>query len=174
MLEIFKNWISAMLCIGIFITFIRLIIPKTNLKKYIYSLIGIITIITVVSPIIDFMKNQSLEESVTQVLQNISNPSSGDVLDSEKYRQAQEENVKKEFIEEVKKDINLKLTQKGIKVENIEVFLNSTYDIEKVLVKIKKLDNKTSTLESVNKVVEYINKEYDISFSKIEVVEEGG
>ena len=36
MIEIFKNWIVSMLCIGIFTTIIQLIIPKTNLKKYIY------------------------------------------------------------------------------------------------------------------------------------------
>ena len=55
--EIFKSWISSMLCIGIFIAFVQLMMPKTNLKKYIYSLIGIVTILTVVSPIINMFEN---------------------------------------------------------------------------------------------------------------------
>ena len=46
MVDILKNWITTMLCIGIFLTFIQMIVPNTNLKKYIYSLIGVVTIIT--------------------------------------------------------------------------------------------------------------------------------
>ena len=50
MVDILKNWITTMLCIGIFLTFIQMIVPNTNLKKYIYSLIGVVTIITLILP----------------------------------------------------------------------------------------------------------------------------
>ena len=73
MIEIFKNWIVSMLCIGIFTTIIQLIIPKTNLKKYIYTLIGIVTITVIISPVIDMFKSNSMEDSVSEVLAKFSN-----------------------------------------------------------------------------------------------------
>ncbi|MEG0872562.1 MAG: stage III sporulation protein AF [Clostridia bacterium] len=174
MIDIFKNWISAMLGIGIFITFIQLILPKTNLKKYIYSLVGIVTILTVVAPVINIMKNKSVEQGARQVIDNISGYTNeyGEV-DVDKYREAKEVAVKEGFVEEIKKDVKEKLTVQGVAVESVDIFLNQTYDIEKIEVKIAKQSGDISTLGSVNSVVDYINKEYDIAYSKIVVIEEG-
>ena len=173
MIEIFKNWISSMLCIGIFITFVQLIIPKTNLRKYIYSLIGIVTVLTVVSPVIDFMKNETVENSVSQVIASISDTGEENSVDIEKYKNSKEEAVKQGFIDGIKRDIKTKLSLKGIVVKNVEIFLTEEYDIEKVQVNISKINQSASTMDSVNNVVNYINSEYDIEFSKIVVIEEG-
>ena len=176
MVDIFKNWISAMLCIGIFITFIQLIIPKTNLKKYIYSLIGIVTVLTVVSPVINLLKNQTVEESVTEVLQNISSTDTAQAYDNsdfEKYKEVKENAVKTGFVDSLKGDVTSKLKEKGVTVQSVEVFLDGDYNIEKMEIKIGKLNGTTATLSSVNGVVDYVHKEYDIDYSKIVVIEEG-
>lgn len=169
--EIFKSWISSMLCIGIFIAFIQLMMPKTNLKKYIYSLIGIVTILTVVSPIINMFENQTVETSVKEVLFNISgnNQSTSDIS---KVKLTTEELVKKEFLESVKVDIKSKLIKKGVGVNDVRILISNTYDIDKIEVYIKNIQKSSSTLDSVNKVVSYINSEYDIEYSKIIVIEE--
>lgn len=173
LVDIFKNWISSLLCIGIFITFIQLIMPKANLKKYIYSLIGIVTILTVVSPVINMFKNESVETSVEEVLNNISKGEKGSQVDEEKVKDITNENVKKEFIESIKKDITGKLNSKNITVKSINILINQNYDIEKVEVNIENIDKENSTLDSISKVVSYLNSEYDIDFSKITVIEEG-
>lgn len=173
MIEIFKNWITSMLCLGIFTTFIQLILPKTNLKKYIYSLVGIITIITVISPFINILKNPNVEEGVSQVLANITKNDNVSNIDSQKYKNDSESAVKEGFIDGVKNDIKLKLASKGVSVKNVDISVNENYDISKIEVYVKKLNKNTSTIASVNKVVEYINTEYDIEFSKITVIEEG-
>lgn len=49
MIENFRDWINALLCLGIFTTLIQLIMPKNNIRKYIYSLIGIVTIVVTMS-----------------------------------------------------------------------------------------------------------------------------
>lgn len=172
LIEIFKNWISAMLCIGIFITFIQLIMPKSNLKKYIYSLVGVLTVITVLSPVVNLFKNQSIETSLSQVLENISQDKNTAMVSSNLDSTTNQENVKKAFVESVKKDVSNKLTSQKVVVNNIQIIISGEYDIEKIDIKIKKLDGKEAKLSSVNEVVKYINEQYDIDFSKITVVEE--
>ena len=173
MIEIFKGWVSSMLCIGIIITFIQLIIPKTNLKKYIYSLIGIITIVTLVSPIISLIKDKKVEESVSQVIANIeSNTQSIDVVD-EKYQDKTESVVREGFAQNMKKDIINKLSQKGVNVKTIDIFMTEQYNIEKLKICIEKIEAKNSSIENVTSVIKYINEEYDLDFSKIEVIEDG-
>ena len=71
MLENFKSYINTLLCLGIFIKILQLIIPKNKSRKYIYSLTGIIMIITVISPIVNLLKNEKIEAGINQVLSNI-------------------------------------------------------------------------------------------------------
>lgn len=171
-IDIFKGWISSMLCVGIFVTFIQLIMPKSNLKKYIYSLIGVVTVLTVVSPVINMLKDQSVQTSVEQVLNNISGTDTD--IDQSEAKKIGQDNVKKEFVESVKKDIKEKLSQKEVIVNNINIILNEeTYDIELIEVNVEKIDTSVSNLDSINKVVNYLNDEYDIDYSKITVIEEG-
>lgn len=170
MIDVFKNWISSMLCIGIFVTFITLIIPKNKMRKYIYSLIGIVTIFTLVSPIIKYINTTNLDNAVNQVMGNISSLSSSEEYDIEKYQGTEKELLKKEFIENLKQNISSKLLLKNINVKDIQILLDDEYNIEKIEIKIKQL-NKENVLESINYIIKYINEEYDIDYSKITVVE---
>lgn len=173
MIEIFKGWVTAMLCIGVFTTFIQLIIPKTNLKKYIYSLIGIVTIITVISPVVNLLKNESVEESVSQVIANISNENIESEINSEEYTKKAEETIRQTFALNMKSDIKSKLEEKGIIVKTIDMFLTEQYNVEKIEICIGKINMEASSLDNVTSVVKYINEQYDLEFSKIEVIEEG-
>ncbi len=173
MIDIFKNWVSAMLCLGIFVTFIQLIIPKTNLKKYIYSLIGIITVINLIAPAVNLLKNEKVEQGVSEVIADISETNNENIIDENEYSKKNEEMVRKTFAENFKKDITYKLEQKGITVNTIDIFLTEQYNVEKIKINIQKIDTAKSSLSDVNNVVKYINEEYDIEYTKIEVVEEG-
>ena len=173
MIDIFKNWVSAMLCLGIFVTFIQLIIPKTNLKKYVYSLIGIITVINLIAPAVNLLKNEKVEQGVSQVIADISETNNENIIDENKYSKKNDEVVRKTFAENFKKDITYKLEQKGITVNTIDIFLTEQYNVEKIKINIQKIDTAKSSLSDVNNVVKYINEEYDIEYTKIEVVEEG-
>lgn len=172
MIDLFRNWISVLLCLGIFVTIIRLVIPKNNLRKYIYSLIGIITIIALVSPLIDIFKNNDMQESIKSVLSNLDEQENVNV-DTEKYSNVKEEAVKKSFIQSIKNDVKSKLEGKSIVVKSVDVFISDNYDIEKIEINIEKIDTSKASISSVTQIVKYINEEYDIGYSKIEVIEEG-
>ena len=161
-----------LLCLGIFVTIIRLVIPKNNLRKYIYSLIGIITIIALVSPLIDIFKNNDMQDSIKSVLSNLDEQENVNV-DTEKYSNVKEEAVKKSFIQSIKNDVKSKLEGKSIVVKSVDVFISDNYDIEKIEINIEKIDTSKASISSVTQIVKYINEEYDIGYSKIEVIEEG-
>ena len=172
MIDLFRNWISVLLCLGIFVTIIRLVLPKNNLRKYIYSLIGIITIIALVSPLIDIFKNNDMQDSIKSVLSNLDEQENVNV-DTEKYSNVKEEAVKKSFIQSIKNDVKSKLEGKSIVVKSVDVFISDNYDIEKIEINIEKIDTSKASISSVTQIVKYINEEYDIGYSKIEVIEEG-
>lgn len=174
MIDIFKNWINSMLCIAIFITFIKLIMPNTNLKKYIYSLVGILTIITVISPIVNLLKDDKLDNSLKQVLSNISLATQEySDIDETKIKEATNETVRTNLINTMKEDITSRLALNNVFVKNINIILDDEYNLQNLEVNIKKMEEDKVTLESVNEVVYYINEEYKIDYSKIVVVEEG-
>lgn len=173
MIEIFRNWIVAMLCLGILIVIIQLITPKTNLRKYIYTLVGIITVITILSPIVDILKNTDVEQSVSNVLSSISMDDDAITVNSEGLEDKKNELLKIQFIDNLKSDIMVKLKEKSVEVENINISIDDEYNITKFELKIAKIDTQKTSINSVNEIVGYINNEYDIDYSKISVIEEG-
>ena len=172
MIEIFRNWINMLLCLGIFTTILQLVMPKNKLRKYIYSLIGIVTIITIASPFINFFENKEMDVALKQVISNI-DENEFENIDEQKYKDLNQDVVKESFISSLKLDIESKLSSIGVGVIKSDIFLDSDYNIEKIEINIKKIDNKNIEISSVTDVVKYINEEYDVDFSRIIVVEEG-
>ena len=172
MIEIFRNWIVALLCLGILIVIIQLITPKTNLRRYIYTLVGILTVITILSPIVDILKNTDVEESVSNVLSTMYIKEDVVTVNSEGVADKKNELVQMQFIENLKSDVMFKLAEKNIEVNHINILIDEGYNITKLELKIQKLDVQKTSINSVNEIVGYINNEYDIDYSKISVIEE--
>lgn len=173
MIEIFRNWIVAMLCLGILIVIVQLIIPKTNLRKYIYTLIGIITVITIVSPIVDLLSKGNVEESIAGILSSMSGEEDTISVNSDNLEEEKKELVKIQFVENLKSDVMFKLAHKDIEVNDINIVIDDEYNVVKIDIKIAKIDNTKSSISSVNEIVSYINSQYDIDYSKIGIIEEG-
>lgn len=173
MIEIFRNWIVAMLCLGILIVIVQLVIPKTNLRKYIYSLIGIVTVITIVSPIVDVLKTGNVSSSISSVLDSMSSNEDTITVNSDGLQDKQNELLKVQFIENLKSDVMFKLAHKDVEVNSINISVDDDYNVTKIEVKIAKINVEKTSLNSVNEVIKYINSEYDIDYSKISVIEEG-
>ena len=170
MIEIFRNWIVALLCLSILIVIIQLVIPKTNLRKYIYTLIGIITVITIISPVVDLLKKQDIKESIADVLSSFNTNDVTVSVNSSDLEEKKTGLVKVQFIDSIKQDIKDKLESKNITVKSINVSVDDNYDITKLEIKILKSKN---GIVSVNEIVKYVNNEYGIDYSKISIVEEG-
>lgn len=160
MLEVFKNWISSILAIGILFTIIRIILPNSHFKKYIYSLIGIVTIIVIISPVISAVKSTNFD-NIKDIVLNATNIDSSDVnyTNLSNYEDVNENNVKKNFITSVENDIKEKLSSNIDNNVDVNIEITNTYNIEKI--------NITLYGETSFDILSFISEEYDIGKDKI-------
>lgn len=160
MLEVFKNWISSILAIGILFTIIRIILPNSHFKKYIYSLIGIVTIIVIISPVISAVKSTNFD-NIKDIVLNATNIDSSDVnyTNLSNYEDVNENNVKKNFITSVENDIKEKLSGNIDNNVDVNIEITDTYNIEKI--------NITLYGETSFDILSFISEEYDIGKDKI-------
>ena len=163
MLDVFKEWISSILAIGILFTIIKIIIPNTNLKKYIYSLMGIITVIVIINPVISFFKSNDLN-SIKSILLNATNSIDTQNINytsMSNYEDVNKNNVKENFKENVESDIKEKVSESIGENVDVNIQITDTYNIQKVNVTIYK--------DTSFDIVSFISKEYDIDGSKITI-----
>ena len=156
-----------MLRVSIFITIIKIIIPNTNLKKYIYSLMGIITVIVIINPVISFFKSNDLN-SIKSILLNATNSIDTQNINytsMSNYEDVNKNNVKENFKENVESDIKEKLSESIGENVDVNIQITDTYNIQKVNVTIYK--------DTSFDIVSFISKEYDIDGSKI-TIQKGG
>ncbi len=160
MLDVFKNWISSILAIGILFTIIRIILPNSHFKKYIYSLIGIVTIIVIISPVISAVKSTNFD-NIKDIVLNATNIDSSDVnyTNLSNYEDVNENNVKKNFITSVENDIKEKLSSNIDNNVDVNIEITDTYNIEKI--------NITLYGETSFDILSFISEEYDIGKDKI-------
>lgn len=160
MLDVFKNWISSILAIGILFTIIRIILPNSHFKKYIYSLIGIVTIIVIISPVISAVKSTNFD-NIKDIVLNATNIDSSDVnyTNLSNYEDVNENNVKKNFITSVENDIKEKLSSNIDNNVDVNIEITDTYNIEKI--------NITLYGETFFDILSFISEEYDIGKDKI-------
>ncbi len=173
MIDVFKNWINTLLMLGIFVIILQLIIPNTNLKKYINTLIGILVIATIISPVYDIFKNGNLDEGLEVVISNIDEFTKESKLESinENYSDIQNELIISSMQEKIKENITNKFREKDIEILNAKVSISKKYEITNIDVYINK-DIISSRKNEVNQIIENIKEEYEIDYSKISVVGE--
>ena len=166
MLDIFKNWISSILAIGILFTVIRMILPNKNIKKYIYSLIGIVTVIVIIGPVISAIKSTDID-NMKNIILNATNLGSSEVnyTNLSNYENVNENNVKKNFISSMENDIKEKLSKNIDNNVDVNIEITDTYNIEKI--------NITLYGDTSFDILSFISKEYDIEKDKINL-QKGG
>ena len=167
MLDTFRNWINMILALGILFTIVRIIVPNTKLKKYIYSLMGIVTIIVLLSPVINLIKNGDLENSFKNIFLNMA---SAETLNTEytnlsNYEDVNKNNVKENFKLNVENDIKQKLAQNIDNEIQVEIDITDTYNIDKVTINI--------VGDTSFDIASFINQEYDIDRQKV-IIQKGG
>lgn len=170
MVEILKNWISTMLCVGIFITFIKMIIPNTKIAKYIYSLVGVMTVVTLVMPISKYLNVDKVEDATQSVLNSIEASSKNQIeIDNSDSKEILNENLKNEFIKKIKNDIQSKLNENNISTELISVIVDEKFNIQKINIKIDK--NLNYDLIKINSIFEIIQSNYNLESNKVSIEE---
>ncbi|MBO5476483.1 MAG: stage III sporulation protein AF [Clostridia bacterium] len=167
MSEVFRSWISTILGIGIIFTIIRIITPNTKLKSYIYSLMGIVTIIVILNPLVIIFRSDNIESNVKDIMVNMNADETFnfDYLNLSGYELASQNNLKEAFRNNIANDIKNKL---GKNIDNeVEVSIDITQEYE--------IDNITINLKGDTSfdVTSFISIEYDVEKEKIQVIKGG-
>lgn len=155
MIEIVKDWMGSLISISFLVILVKLIVPNSNIKKYIYSLLGIITAIVVFKPLIN---NSNLENILLDATKNIDFKSNSyNYTDISNYEEINNNNIKEAFKEKLESSI-IKLIQENTnnKKENISVDVEITkeYNIEKVVINCEDTDKE--------EILNIVSTNYDI------------
>lgn len=158
MIEIIKNWMSSLVSISFLVILVKLIVPNSNLKKYIYSLLGLVTALVIFKPIIN---NTNIENVLLDATKTIDlNTSNYNYTDISNYEQINSNNVKVAFKEKLGESIK-SLVKENVEDENVSVNIEITkeYNIEKIVINCD-----TKNKEEIQNIV---STNYDIPKEKI-------
>ena len=159
MIELVKTWLSMIIILGIAFTLIRMITPNTSFKKYVYSMIGVVTVITIIT-----LAKGTITDEISKSLEDIL---AVETMSSnyENYAQISSNNVREEFKSRVEEDIINKLKKKINQEIEVNVQVSDAYNIEKIEITLSKATD-------VN-VKKYLSNEYDVLEENI-IVSNGG
>lgn len=198
-MEWFSSWSKGIVIAVIISTLVEMIIPDNNSKKYIKIIIGIFIVYTIISPIIEKLLGQDINEYIE--VDNYIQASSSNVEEKKDFQAKANESIKKIYVQNLQNDIKTKLKSKGYIAESININISNddSYNIEKIEVKINekvavnenekqtktivdtiryiqvKIDNKNEENKSVidendkNTIKQLLKDNYDISENKITI-----
>lgn len=165
----FKEYVTSILYIAIFGIILELFLPDSKLKEYVSAFISLVIIITIISPIFNVLKDGKIEEALDNALLAISNNTvtakteSG--IDFSQYMNTTiVSRVKNNLEQELYNSFSEKL-ENITKVEQVEVNLDSSYQIEEVVVHITE-----GEINLVKIVLDKIISEYEIPSDMLKVI----
>ncbi len=163
MINFMSSWAEQIVLAVIIATIIELILPKNKNKKYIQMVIGVYVLFNIISPVVKNKEAISVEEYNVDEYQTNS-----------KYeidQSSMDERIEKIYLEELQKNTISKFQDAGFEVE--KCIIDAELDTNKknagihlITVKIKSPTDENE----LNKNVEELAKEYEISKDKIKII----
>lgn len=152
MIEFIKTWANQIIVAIIIATILEMILPNGNNKKYIKMVIGLYVLFTIVQPIIikfaginidisNFKYNKYFKEEVLEV-------------STEEFESNNSKLIKQAYIDNIQKDIEKKIEQKGYRVISFDIEILESENEENYGI-IKSMSLKLNKIEE-----EETNKEY--------------
>lgn len=149
MISFLSNWIEQIAISVILVSIFELILPNGNLKKYIKVVLGIYIIFCLISPFVNSSNLYDIGDiDLEQYIENISSN------ETTVNQESMEARLQELYGEELKKDIENQVEEKGYQVEKCEVEadLNANSEnpgIHKIDLKVTK---KTTGIEEIEKI----------------------
>ncbi len=177
MIDFFKGYIEELIYVAIFVIIIELILPKGNMKKYVYSVVSIIIILLLISPVINLNGETSIKGAIDNVIETISKSSESNIVSNEiiDFNNFKDSIISHSVKNKIEKDIREKLNNIELKLQRIDLEVTDEYKLEEIVIYIESLGVEEN--KSINKASEAISllaSEYKIDNSKIKIIELGG
>jgi len=167
MIEFLKIWVNQIIVAVIISTIIEMLLPNGNNKKYIKMIIGLYVLFTIIQPIItkltgkilnisDFNYHKYFDQDILEI-------SSNDFEDNNSKL------IKQAYIDNIKKDIIIKINKKGYEIEScsIEILDNENKDTYGTIKSISlKINNKEDEVKESNNVINIENVDINVKDNK--------
>ena len=159
-----KEYISTIIYVCIFSIILELILPENKLKKYIGVLIGIIILLSLISPITYGIEDK-IVATISEVTNSVEFESKNNSIDF-----SQLEN--KMVLLNVQRDLEARmfndLNEDVCEVTSVEIKINNKYEIERIIVRAKNVNEVVSAYS----ITEYLSNTYNINNTLIDVIKE--
>ncbi len=163
MINYFKSWIYLLIGISIISLLIELILPKIKIKKYIYMVVGILTSLILISPVVNILEEKNIEQTVSQVVNKLEEESGYTKEEVEEMLSKKNKIVLKSVVSKIKEDIKLKAKTYGMNAENVSVSIDDKYEISEIVIEsTDKLE-----IERIKAIIKYVAEMYKLEESKI-------
>lgn len=161
-----KDYISTIIYISIFSIILELILPSNKLKKYISSLMGVLVILTIASPVVNFLKNDNVILAISNAIDeiSISNENVTNYDFSKQKNRIINDSVKAKLEEEIESSCKEKLDEYNIK--NVSISLNEKYAVDEINIVAADIDN----VEDARKIINYIIDTYNVQEQVINII----
>lgn len=165
-IEFLTSWIKDIAIVFVIISIIEIMLPNTNMKKYINMIIGFLIIIVIISPFVKLLnKNLDLEKGKNIDFKNKINTYDDENLE---FMSTQEQQIEEVYIKKIEKEI------KDLVQENTE------YQVEEIKIHISKDNIEYGEIENIELILgEYMKEEQEdleeelISIENVEKVSVG-
>ncbi|WP_159433575.1 stage III sporulation protein AF [Proteiniborus sp. DW1] len=122
-----KNWIINIVVTIFFIAFIEILLPNSNMKKYINMILGLLIIIVLINPIIKFMNNDINIDR--EVFYNLQSYNTFKVERETKYIETQNQQIIEVYKEKIEREIS-EFVRDDIDYSVLDVNVSINEDIE--------------------------------------------
>lgn len=177
MIEFLSNWAKDICLAVIVISILEMILPNNKSKKYVKMVMGVYLLFTMISPFVKNSKNLDLENM--NIYEDIM--TSSVQTENEIDQTSMDKRLNQIYKEELEKDIEKKLKNKGYIINSckVEVELKENQKnsgISKIVLKVKKknVENQEENQNLESKMVEEIQKIKKVEIGEKEEEKEEG
>ena len=180
MINFMREWIINIVIMIVFVAFLEIILPSSNMKRYIQMIIGLLIIIVLINPFIKLItKDINIER---EVFANIGNSFSYDQNGSTEYIRQQNKQIINIYKQKLEKEISKMILEEGdydILSLEIDIIENDTQDnygsisrIEAAIMTSEKDDSQKKYEIKIDKIQDVVvNTEDNDSSRKIQISE---
>lgn len=170
-MESISSWAQGIIVAVIIGTIIEMILPKNKNSKYIKVVIGMFVLFTIVAPVIGKITNNNMEIDLNIEDYKLETSTAIPIQTIEEQNSNQIRNIYKQNLE---LDIQSKVQLQGYKTEYViaEISNDSTYEINKIEIKVIEKNEEIKNEQQVASIVDNI-KTIKVNLSGNNVEQEG-
>lgn len=150
-----QEYIRTLIYVSVFSIILEVILPETNLKKYISTMIALLIVFVTISPIVNLFKSEDLLETITNTYENMEfNVDINNNFLNEEMSMYSNKQIKYNVKRKIELDILNRYNEKGVMVNKVEVVLNDEYLIETVNIYASDVNTVDEAKELMNDLIE--------------------